>query len=262
MHRSEITIDLGAVRRNARRLLDVLEGVGAVGGRQGGRLRPRRRRRRRRGARRGRDCPLRRDGGRGAGAPRRVFRRCASSSWARRRAGRSRWRGRPTSSSPCGTLPVPEGVRGPPEARHRHGAVGALGAAGADDGRRRADDPPRHRRQRSGLRARADRALRRGDEGPPAPDPPRRQQRRGSSASRSRASTPPGAGSRCTGSRRSAATPPTTGSSRRSAGRAGWRRSSGCAPGRARATAAGSSRTRTPGSASCRSATRTGSVAT
>ena len=41
--RSDVAIDLGAVRRNAARLLEALEGAAAVGGRQGGCLRARRR---------------------------------------------------------------------------------------------------------------------------------------------------------------------------------------------------------------------------
>ena len=56
MHRRELTIDLGAVRRNARALLHALGGARAVGGRQGRRLRARGGRRRRRRAHGRRDA--------------------------------------------------------------------------------------------------------------------------------------------------------------------------------------------------------------
>ena len=87
MHRSEITIDLGAVRRNVRRLRSALGRaqlwavVKADGYGHGAR------RRRRRGARRGRARALRRDRRRGAAAAARSSRACASSSWGRARRG-------------------------------------------------------------------------------------------------------------------------------------------------------------------------------
>ena len=70
----------------------------------------------------------------------------------------------------------------------------------------------------------AGRALPRGDRALFRPDAPRRQQRRRAAAARRPASTPPAAGSRSTGSRRSARIRPWTGSSRRSPGTATSRR--------------------------------------
>ena len=58
---------------------------------------------------------------------------------------------------------IPGGRARPPEARHRHGPLRALGAAAAARGGRRADDPSRDRRQRRRVRARAARALQRRD---------------------------------------------------------------------------------------------------
>ena len=70
VRRSEITIDLGALRRNADRVRAAVDARRALGRRQGGRLRPRRRRRRRRRAPgRGRRA-LRRDRAGGRRAPR------------------------------------------------------------------------------------------------------------------------------------------------------------------------------------------------
>ena len=76
------------------------------------------------------------------------------------------------------------------------------------------------------------------------------------------ASTPPAAGSRSTASRLSAPTRPTTGSSLCFAGKPGWRRSSGSSRARARGTGDDSWPSDRPGSASSRSATRTASAAT
>ncbi len=70
----------------------------------------------------------------------------------------------------------PGGCRGAPEARHRHGTLGAVGAAGADPRGGRPDDASRDRRLGSRLRPSAARALPRGDRPPLAPRPPRGQQ--------------------------------------------------------------------------------------
>ena len=98
MARSLVTIDLGAIRHNARSLRDVLGPDGALGGRQGGRLRARRGGRGARRARGRRHRALRRDGGRGARAAGGPSRRRGSSCSAPRR--RRRWpgRARPRSS--------------------------------------------------------------------------------------------------------------------------------------------------------------------
>ena len=64
------------------------------------------------------------------------------------------------------------------------GRWGAVGAAVADARGRRRDDASRDRRQRPRLRARADRALPRGDRAARAPDAPRGEQRRGAAAAR------------------------------------------------------------------------------
>ena len=90
-------------------------------------------------------------------------RRRASSSSGRRRTARS-----PQARDAGLELVVssdrhPGGRRRAREARHGHGPLGRVGAAGADAGRRRRDDAPRDCRQRPGLRPRADRAVSRGD---------------------------------------------------------------------------------------------------
>ena len=83
--RSEITIDLGAVRRNARRLLDALGGARAVGGREGERLRTRRGGLRRCRARGRCDGAVCRDACRRLSSSAPSFPTRASSSWARSR---------------------------------------------------------------------------------------------------------------------------------------------------------------------------------
>ena len=211
MARSELTIDLGAVRRNAKALLAALAGAelwavvkadgyghGAVDVADAC-------------ARRGRD-------GRCASppSPRRSCcgassRTPASSSWARRRAARSRRRGRPARARRLRRRTAAGRGPSPPEARHRHGPLRALRAADAAARGRRADDAPRDRRLGPRVRRAADRALPRRDRAVPRLHPAHRQQRCRAAAARRRASTPPAAGSRSTGSRRSAAIRPTDG---------------------------------------------------
>ena len=107
MHRSEITIDLGAVRRNVRRLRSVLGRSRALGRRQGRRLRARRGRRRRRGARRRRVGALRGDRRRGAAAPARVPGRAHPRPRARAPNGTSPRHATPISSSRSSTSRSP-----------------------------------------------------------------------------------------------------------------------------------------------------------
>ena len=126
--RSEITIDLGALRRNARRLLDALGGaelwaVVKADGYGHGAARLRRGR-----ARRRRDRALRRDARGGARAAQRGCRSRGSSSSGRRRRRRSPRRARPRLELAAGDGD-PRGRAGAREARHRHGALGHLRAA-------------------------------------------------------------------------------------------------------------------------------------
>ena len=108
--RSEITIDLGALRRNVQTLLRALDGAelwavvkadgyghGAVDCA-------------RRGARRRRDGALRRDGRRGARAARRAARPRASSSSGRRRTARSRQAREAGLELAVASGDIPEGV--------------------------------------------------------------------------------------------------------------------------------------------------------
>ena len=148
------------------------------------------------------------------------------------------------------------------EARHRHGTVGARRAAGAAGERGGADEPPRDRRLRPGVRARASRALPRGDRAVLRTSPATSRTARPRSACPRPASTPPAAGSRSTGSRRSTRIRPRTGCGRRSRGGAESLRCACSSPVRAPATAAASSPSARPGSGSCPSATPTGSGAT
>ncbi len=153
MHRSELTVDLGAVRRNARTLLRVLEGGQLWAVVKAERLRPRRGRRRRRGARR---RARRRSASRPS--PRRSS--CAREFplarilvlGPRPRAARSREAREARLELAVWDEEIPEGLPRAPEARHRHGPLGPLRAAEAVGRRGRPDDPPRHRRLRPDLR--------------------------------------------------------------------------------------------------------------
>ena len=264
IHRSEITIDLGAVRRNIRTLLRELDGselwavVKADGYGHGAvdvaaaAL----------GA--GATRTLRRDG-------RRRRSSCAHEFPAAKIVVLGPTRAASVAHAREAGLElvvvdgeIPEGVPRPPQARHRHGALGPVRAPVADARRRRADDAPRDRRHRPRVRARADRALPRGDRAVlAAPDAARRQQRRRASlarvslrrrALRDRALRPVAV-------RRRPGAP--TASSRRCAGEPSSRRSkllragesTGLRPPLRR-------RASRPGSASSRSATRTASGAT
>ena len=146
MPRSEITIDLGAIRRNAALLLEALDGAelwavvkadgyghGAVNAANGG-------------ARRGRDGALH-DHGRGGARPAaRATGHADRSSSARRPTRRSR-----SHASARLELvvsddgPLPEGIPDPPEAGHRHGPLGPVRAAAAAGPGRRPDVPSRDR---------------------------------------------------------------------------------------------------------------------
>ena len=159
MARSELTVDLGAIRRNVRTLLRALEGVGAVGRRQGGRLRARRRRRGRRGAGSGCDRALRGDRPGGARAAAGARRRTRSSSWGLATS-------REIADARDAALElviadgeVPEGVRAHLKLDTGMGRWGLCGAARAGPRGRRADEPLRLRRLRRGLHRAADRAL-------------------------------------------------------------------------------------------------------
>ena len=224
LSRSDITVDLGAIRRNARTLLRALDGRRALGSRQGRRLRARRGRRRARAAL-------------GAGATALCVATVPEALALRRALG-------PVADPRDGPGLEPRDRRGarrrprardrrrrdsrgrarPPEARHRDGALGPRRAARAHPRGRRADEPLRLGRLRRRVHGAAGRALPRGDGGALVPDAPHREQRRRAPLSRRRASTRPGAGSRSTASRRSAPILPTTGSSRRCAGTRSSRR--------------------------------------
>ena len=219
MHRSELTVDLGAVRRNARSLLRVLDGVAALGGGEGGRLRARRGGRRRRGARRGRRRALRGDRAGGPGAAGRVLSRAHPRAWAPPRpAGRSPRLAPPIWSSRSWGDEIPEGLR-----VHLKLDTG-MGRWGLSELPTPPADvvglmsPPGHRRLRPDLRGPAGRALPEGDRALCRPDAAHRQQRRCAAASGCALRRRPlrGRAVRALAVRR--ATRPTTGSSRRSRG--------------------------------------------
>ena len=131
-----------------------------MGGRQGGRLRPRRRRRLACGARRRRRPRFASRRSRRRSSCARRFPTRGSSAWDR--PSRRDPPARDASvevASPAGSCP--KGVRVHRQARHGNGPLRARRAAGADAGRRRADEPPRDRGHRSRVRARAGRAVRR-----------------------------------------------------------------------------------------------------
>ena len=133
--RSELTVDLGAIRRNAREAPRRARRGGALGGGQGGRLRPRR----------GRTSAARRSA---RGRRRSASRPCRKALALRRALGPARILVLgPASSREIADAreaglelvvvdgEIPEGVPRPPEARHRHGPVGARGAAARRAGR-------------------------------------------------------------------------------------------------------------------------------
>ena len=263
--RSEITIDLGALRRNVATLLRALDGAELWAVVKANALRPRRRRLRAAP----RSTPARRAlcvatvaealelRARAAGGAHPRARPGVEPRGRRRRATRG-------SSSSSSSGEIPEGVARAREARHRHGALGRLGAAAPGARGRRRDDASRDRRHRP----RRSRALqierfREATEPRRAPDAPRREQRRRAAAARvalrrgalrDRALRPLAVRQR---------TPPTDGlepvlswtseiAQATAAARAASRR----------ATAGASSPSATRGSGSCRSATRTASAAT
>ena len=150
-----------------------------------------------------------------------------------------------------------------PEDRHRDGPLGPLGAPFSDEERRRRHEPSRRRRVGCGLHEPADRQVSSGDgRARRRSRPPHREQRRNAAVSAMRRSTRCVAASRCTASPRSTSTLPSTGSSPRCAGIRTSRSRSVSSPETAPGTGGATSRTSRPGSASCRSGTRTGSVAT
>ena len=187
MHRSELTIDLGAVRRNARTLLRRARRRAALGGREGRRLRPRRGRRRRRRARRGRAAPLRRDGRRRRSRCERSSRSRGSSSWARRsRAARSR-----EAREAALELAVSERDDSRRASRVHLKLDTGMGRCGlAELPSRRPEvvglmTPPRDRRLRPGLRRASSSSASATATAPYADlDAPRREQRRGAAAPR------------------------------------------------------------------------------
>ena len=143
---------------------------------QGGRVRPRRSGRRRRGARSGGDGSVRGDRpGRARAPPGPRLRTCARAgacheSRDRRRArcgpgARDRRRGDPGRRAR------------PPEARHRHGPLGARRAGHAGPRGGRADEPFRLGGLGCRIHRATDRTVQRGDGALPAPDPPHREQR-------------------------------------------------------------------------------------
>ncbi len=183
MHRSEITIDLGAVRRNVRRLRSVLDrtelwavvkadgyGHGAVDV-AGAAL--------------------------GEGARALCVATVAEALELRPEfpgvrilvmgpTQRPRDRAGPRSGSRPGRLERgdPGGRSRPPQARHGHGPLGAVRASRAARRGRRGDEPSGHGGFGQGVRAHADRALRAGNGRVPASDPSRREQRSRASSSR------------------------------------------------------------------------------
>ena len=179
--RSEITIDLGAVRRNARRLLRRARRRRALGGRQGERLRPRRRRLRRAALDGGATALCVATVGRGARAAARAARRADPRHGPGRRESPRRAR-RGSSSSSAGR--VPEGV--PVHVKLDTGmgrwglselAAPPRDVVGLMTHLATADTDPDFART-------PDRALPRGDGAVRAPDAPRREQRRRAAAAR------------------------------------------------------------------------------
>ena len=263
MARSELTIDLGAIRRNATALLARARRRRALGGRQGRRLRARRGRRRRRRARRRRDGALRRDGRRGARAAARVPDRAHPRHGPGVRTARSRRRATPGSSCRRRRAPIPEGIPLHLKLDTGMGRWGLAELPVAAARGRRPDEPPRDRRHRSRVRRAPDRALPRGDRAVSAAHAPRREQRRRAADPRVAASTRPAAGSRSTGSRRSARDPAEDGLEPVLRWRSELAQVKRLAAGREHRLRPPLRRRRgRPGSASSRSATRTASGAT
>ena len=123
---------------------------------------------------------------RSASRPSRKVSRCATSSarerilvhGARRLEPRGRSRSRRQARARDRRRRDPGGRSRPSEARHRYGPLRALRVAVTAGGSRRADDPPRDRRQRSRRSPRAARAVQRRNRAVQPAHTPRGQQRR------------------------------------------------------------------------------------
>ena len=230
MPRSEVTIDLGALRRNVARLRSVLGGTELWAVVKADGVRARRGRRRQGRGGRGRDGPVRRDRGRGTvpqtcppgTADRRPRPDGARSREAREAQARARrlatGRSRRTCPSTSSSTRAWAGTDSGSSRRSPANVVGLmthLATADSDPATFARRQLARFREATAGIRA----------------DPARREQRRGAAVAGVPLRCGSAAASRSTASRRSAPTRPTTASSRCSPGGASWRRSSDWRPG-------------------------------